>query len=102
MGRLPPPAASSLWRETRIIVPSLVQEFDGAVRRTAPSQCRDGVDDPAEAHFRFRDLVKGLSQGLLGSFTLDRDAGDVACRLDQLKVSTVRSLWLPIGHCERT
>src|ERR1700676_3536052 len=97
---LPSPAMRFLRRQTRVVVPSLVKELVGAIRKSAPGERRDRVDGLPKGRFRLPNLVNGPFEGLLGSLTLNRDPGDIACRLDQLKISTVGNSRLSIGHAE--
>ena len=47
-GYLPPPAVRFFQRQTHIVVPSLIEEFDGTIWRTAPRLGRDGIDHHLE------------------------------------------------------
>src|SRR5262249_60013339 len=47
-GGLPAPAAGLVLGEARVVLPSLAEKIDGAVRETAPGEHRDRVDDPSE------------------------------------------------------
>src|SRR6266404_2141113 len=53
---LPPPTAGLFRRETRIVVPPLIEKFLGSVRQTAPRECRDRIDDFSQSAFRLLDL----------------------------------------------
>src|SRR5262249_29433575 len=59
---------------------------DLTIRQTAPRQCRDGVDYPAEPGFRFSDLLNGISEGFLRALALNCDERDASGRLHQSKV----------------
>src|SRR5262245_30003636 len=84
---LPPPAVGLFRGKTRIVVPSLVEEFLGTVGQTAPRECWDRINDFSQSSFRLFDLLEGLPQRRLRSFSLNRDDGDVRCFLNQLKIS---------------
>jgi len=54
----PPPAVRLFRRETRVVVPSLIEEFDGTNCRLHHSQRRDGFDHPLEGIGRFPHFVE--------------------------------------------
>jgi len=47
-GYLPPPAVRIFRRQTHTVVPSLIEEFDGTIWRTAARHRRDGIDHHLE------------------------------------------------------
>ena len=59
---LPPPTAGLFRRETRIVVPPLIEKFLGSVRQTAPRECRNRIDDFSQSAFRLLDLLERILQ----------------------------------------
>jgi hypothetical protein len=55
---LPSPAMGLLRGETRVIVPSLVKELAGTIRKIAPREDWDLVDDLTERRLRASRLVE--------------------------------------------
>ena len=55
---LPSPAVGLLRGETRVIVPSLVKELAGTIRKIAPREDWDIVDDLPERRLRASRLVE--------------------------------------------
>jgi len=47
-GYLPPPAVRLIRRQTHIVLPSLIEEFDGTIWKTAPRHRGDGIDHHLE------------------------------------------------------
>src|SRR5215468_350132 len=97
---LPPPAVGLFRGKTRVVVPSLVEEFLRTVRQTAPRECWNRINDFSQSSFRLLDLLERLPQRRLRSFALNRDDGDVRCSLDQLKITVARLSGLRIIDCE--
>src|SRR3974390_877897 len=58
----PLPAESLLQRETRVFLPALVDEIDGAVRPSAPHQSGNGIDCETEAIFPLLEVDVEVSQ----------------------------------------
>src|SRR5262245_24497680 len=50
---LPPPAMGLVRPKTRVVVPSLVEEFIGAVRQAAPRERWYGINDSSQLGWRF-------------------------------------------------
>jgi hypothetical protein len=55
---LPSPAVGFLRGETRIVVPSLVEEFHGTVRQPTPYERRNRINDFSQSGFRLLDPLK--------------------------------------------
>ena len=57
----PVPTIDLLWRETRIIKPTLTDEIEGAIREGAKDKGWNGVDSGAKVPFTISDLLFRLS-----------------------------------------
>ena len=63
---LPSPAVRLFRGETRVVMPSFIQEFVGTIRQVAPGEGGDRVDDPSELSLRFPRLKERVPLSLFG------------------------------------
>jgi hypothetical protein len=97
---LPAPPVRLFVGKARVLMPTFVEELVWTIRQIAPSQRGDGVDHLPEFGLRVLDLIQRLPESFLRSLAFNCDTSDVARRLDQLKLSTVRGPRLRIGYAQ--
>src|SRR5215472_14465032 len=101
---LPAPTMRLFRRETRIFVPTLVEEFILTIRQIAPRERGNSINHLPKFGFRLLDLLKGISEGFLRPLAFNCDERYTSARargrLHQSKVLSRRHPRLGRIHCK--